>query len=145
MASISIMSFFLAINGGWGSWSSFSSCSRTCGGGNWTRTRECNDPAPSIGGAECSGEASQTENCNTDECPYSCELVVNGERRTSIQVTSTTEDVPITVWGSSSCTLRILAIGGGGGEYSSFVKWILRNYTMHREFPTGAFSLLTLR
>ena len=101
--------------GGWGSWSSFSPCSSTCGGGTRTRTRECKDSAS--GGAECPGEPSETEACNTEECPYphSCKLQVNGAVRTSIQITSTSTTT-ITVWGSSNCTIRILAVGGGGSE-----------------------------
>ena len=120
-----------AINGGWGSWSSFSSCSKTSREGTRTRTRQCNNPAPANGGAQCSGEASQTETCNTEveECP--CSLVVNREWMTSIKLNSTDEDIPITVWGSCSCTLRILLVGGGGGEYSRCVNWILRDFTMH--------------
>ena len=104
----------LESTGGWGSWSSFSPCSSTCGGGTRTRTRECKDS--SNGGAECPGEASQTETCNTEECPYphSCKLQVNGAERTSIKITSTSTTT-ITVWGSSNCSIRILAIGGGGG------------------------------
>ena len=101
--------------GGWGSWSSFSPCSSTCGGGTRTRTRECKDSTD--GGAECPGEPSETEACNTEECPYphSCKLQVNGAERTSIKITSTSTTT-ITVWGSSNCSIRILAVGGGAGE-----------------------------
>ena len=105
----------LESTGGWGSWSSFSPCSSTCGGGTRTRTRECKDSTD--GGAECPGESSETEACNTEECPYphSCKLQVNGAERTSIKITSTSTTT-ITVWGSSNCSIRILAIGGGGSE-----------------------------
>ena len=105
----------LESTGGWGSWSSFSPCSSTCGGGTRTRTRECKDSTD--GGAECPGESSETEACNTEECPYphSCKLQVNGAERTSIKITSTSTTT-ITVWGSSNCSIRILAVGGGGGE-----------------------------
>ena len=44
-----------------------------------------------------------------------CKLQVNGAVRTSIKITSTSTTT-ITVWGSSNCFIRILAIGGGGGE-----------------------------
>ena len=49
------------VNGGWSAWSA---CSATCGGG--TQTRTCNNPAPSGGGANCSGSTSQA--CNTQAC-----------------------------------------------------------------------------
>ena len=55
-----------------------------------------------------------------------CILELNGEVRRSIQLTATTEDVPITVWGSLHCTLRILAIGGGGGWLVNS-KYIIRS------------------
>ena len=55
------------VNGGWSSWSS---CSLSCGGG--TQTRTCTNPAPSGGGAPCSGPSSQS--CNT----HSCIVSVNG-------------------------------------------------------------------
>ena len=45
-----------------------------------------------------------------------CKLQMNGEVKTSFQLTDPEEDIPITVWGSNSCSIRILAIGGGGGE-----------------------------
>ena len=116
VSSISLChSLELESTGGWGSWSSFSPCSSTCGGGTRTRTRECKDSTD--GGAECEGESSQSVTCNTEECPYphSCKLQVNGAVRTSIQITSTSTNT-ITVWGSSNCSIRILAVGGGGGE-----------------------------
>lgn len=51
----------VAIDGGWSPWTA---CSVTCGGG--TQTRTCTNPAPSNGGATCSGSASQA--CNTSSC-----------------------------------------------------------------------------
>ena len=47
-----------------GGWSSFGTCSATCGGG--TQTRTCTNPAPAYGGADCVGSASQS--CNTQAC-----------------------------------------------------------------------------
>jgi len=49
------------VNGGWSSWSS---CSVSCGGG--TQTRTCNNPPPSCNGNSCQGVSSQT--CNTQPC-----------------------------------------------------------------------------
>ena len=50
-----------------------------------------------------------------------CKLQLDGwpyeKVNTSLKLTNPDEDVNITVWGSpNSCTLRILAVGGGGGE-----------------------------
>jgi len=55
------MNFVSAVNGNWSVWSP---CSASCGGG--TQTRTCTNPAPSNGGADCSGANSQA--CNTDAC-----------------------------------------------------------------------------
>ena len=57
-------------DGGWGPWSPYSDCSASCGAGEITRTRFCNNPIPEIGGADCVGEAAETENCESEtQCP----------------------------------------------------------------------------
>ena len=45
-----------------------------------------------------------------------CKLEHDGELKEAIMVTNTTAPVNISVWGSATCTLRVLAVGGGGGE-----------------------------
>ncbi|KAI5643860.1 reprolysin family propeptide domain-containing protein [Phthorimaea operculella] len=57
------------VNGGWGEWSEWSECSRTCGAGVSTQTRDCNNPAPENNGAYCIGDRSRYKVCNTDPCP----------------------------------------------------------------------------
>ncbi|XP_019730092.1 A disintegrin and metalloproteinase with thrombospondin motifs 14 isoform X3 [Hippocampus comes] len=59
-------------DGSWSSWSKFGSCSRTCGGGVRSRTRQCNDPPPAYGGRECPGSDLDYQMCNMEECagPY---------------------------------------------------------------------------
>jgi hypothetical protein len=56
-------------DGNWGSWSTLSSCSLSCGGGTQSRTRLCNHPAPSNGGSVCLGQGSETTACNEQHCP----------------------------------------------------------------------------
>uniref|UniRef100_A0A8C7Q5B2 Thrombospondin 1b n=1 Tax=Oncorhynchus mykiss TaxID=8022 RepID=A0A8C7Q5B2_ONCMY len=57
------------INGNWGPWSLWDTCSATCGGGAQTRKRLCNDPAPKYGGKECQGDSKATQQCNKNACP----------------------------------------------------------------------------
>lgn len=63
--------FFMhsSVNGNWGPWSPWDTCSLTCGGGQQTRKRLCNNPAPQYGGKECVGEAKDTQMCNKNLCP----------------------------------------------------------------------------
>ncbi|XP_045775396.1 A disintegrin and metalloproteinase with thrombospondin motifs 7 [Maniola jurtina] len=56
-------------NGGWGPWSEWSECSRTCGAGVSTQSRECNNPEPLNNGNYCIGDRSRYKVCNTDPCP----------------------------------------------------------------------------
>uniref|UniRef100_A0A3P8WZF9 ADAM metallopeptidase with thrombospondin type 1 motif, 2a n=1 Tax=Cynoglossus semilaevis TaxID=244447 RepID=A0A3P8WZF9_CYNSE len=56
-------------DGGWGTWSSYGSCSRTCGGGVRFRIRRCDNPSPANGGRTCIGNSFEFELCSQDECP----------------------------------------------------------------------------
>ncbi|XP_071362289.1 A disintegrin and metalloproteinase with thrombospondin motifs 2-like [Trachinotus anak] len=56
-------------DGGWGTWSSYGSCSRTCGGGVRFRTRCCDNPAPANGGRTCFGNSYEFQLCSREACP----------------------------------------------------------------------------
>ncbi|XP_071958715.1 coadhesin-like isoform X2 [Antedon mediterranea] len=58
-----------AVHGGWGTWSAWSYCSVTCGGGEQVTTRICNQPLPQYGGHYCIGKGQSTTKCNTQWCP----------------------------------------------------------------------------
>uniref|UniRef100_A0A8C7YED2 Complement component C8 beta chain n=1 Tax=Oryzias sinensis TaxID=183150 RepID=A0A8C7YED2_9TELE len=49
----------IAIDGSWSCWGAWSSC----GGGKKSRTRQCNNPAPSNGGIECWGPQEESTDC----------------------------------------------------------------------------------
>ena len=51
----------------WGPWSTWLSCSKTCGGGIETRSR-IKTKAEQNGG-NCSGSISDSKTCNTQSCP----------------------------------------------------------------------------
>ena len=52
-----------AVDGGWSNWGEWSLCSSTCGQGTRQRTRSCNNPEPSGGGAGCKGDDRQEQQC----------------------------------------------------------------------------------
>ncbi|XP_075691204.1 A disintegrin and metalloproteinase with thrombospondin motifs 13 isoform X2 [Rhinoderma darwinii] len=56
------------VHGVWSSWSGFTFCSRSCGGGVIVRKRQCNNPRPAFGGRKCEGPSLQAEMCNTQVC-----------------------------------------------------------------------------
>ncbi|XP_072176576.1 hemicentin-1-like [Diadema setosum] len=55
------------VDGVWGAFSMWSTCSVSCGGGQQTRTRTC--VGPLYGGMPCEGSAQQTRRCNSELCP----------------------------------------------------------------------------
>ena len=61
----------LLVNGGLTSWSTWTTCTETCGTGTRTRTKTCTNPLPQNGGKDCTGlgDTQQQEDCNTQNCP----------------------------------------------------------------------------
>lgn len=57
-----------SVNGGWASWSEWSTCSRTCGAGVQSAHRDCDNPVPSHRGKYCLGERRRYRICNTSPC-----------------------------------------------------------------------------
>ena len=63
---------YYLVDGGWGKFGNWTDCSATCGGGQRSRTRLCNNPAPQFQGLNCTADGSndtETNGCNLQECP----------------------------------------------------------------------------
>lgn len=58
------------VNGGWGEWSPWSSCSESCGPGTAIRIRRCDSPPPGPGG-KCIGLFFESQLCDEGPCPGS--------------------------------------------------------------------------
>ena len=52
----------------WNQWHEWEQCSKSCGGGITSRTRNIKQYAQ-LGGQECVGDAFQTKECNKQDCP----------------------------------------------------------------------------
>jgi len=56
------------MDGRWGKWGPFGTCSRTCGGGVQLSKRECDNPVPENGGKYCQGVRVKYRSCNISPC-----------------------------------------------------------------------------
>merc|ERR1712113_3489 len=54
---------------GWGAWKAYGPCNKNCGGGSQSRSRSCDSPSPKYGGKTCPGSATQSQSCNSHNCP----------------------------------------------------------------------------
>lgn len=58
------------VNGEWTEWSSFSTCTKTCGyDGNQQRSRSCTNPRPRYDGEDCDGPDYSERSCPNSPCP----------------------------------------------------------------------------
>uniref|UniRef100_A0A665WSW0 Adhesion G protein-coupled receptor B1b n=1 Tax=Echeneis naucrates TaxID=173247 RepID=A0A665WSW0_ECHNA len=60
------------VDGRWHAWSSWGSCSKTCGGGVQQRQRVCEGPF--FGGEPCPGDKGEQRRCNEKRCPEPHEI-----------------------------------------------------------------------
>uniref|UniRef100_A0A3P8V8E3 SCO-spondin n=1 Tax=Cynoglossus semilaevis TaxID=244447 RepID=A0A3P8V8E3_CYNSE len=56
-------------DGGWGQWSNWTECTKSCGGGIQSRRRHCDSPSPEGEGNYCEGLGTEVITCNTNHCP----------------------------------------------------------------------------
>jgi len=58
----------ITVDGGWTDWTDWSSCSVSCGDGERIRTRNCSNPTPLDGGADCTGNNTDWQSCHQQGC-----------------------------------------------------------------------------
>ena len=59
------------VNGSWGEWEQWEDCTASCDGGEQSRIRVCDSPAPAFGGTNCTDDgssSSETQPCNENNC-----------------------------------------------------------------------------
>ena len=63
------------VNGNWGAWQDWNSCSVTCGSGSRSRYQECNNLELAHGGSDCQGNDTeiQMDSCSIKLCPVASE------------------------------------------------------------------------
>ena len=67
-SALTTVPFLYLVDGVWGSWSKFSSCSKSCGNGTSTRNRSCEYSPTAPRGKPCPGDATEINFCNTIAC-----------------------------------------------------------------------------
>ncbi|CAC5374593.1 Coadhesin,Thrombospondin-1,Adhesion G protein-coupled receptor B1,Mucin-like protein,Hemicentin-1,Thrombospondin-2 [Mytilus coruscus] len=63
------VSIYCIVYGGWTDFGPWGVCSKTCGGGQQSRTRTCTNPSPAYGGEECQGSSQEIISCQEQHCP----------------------------------------------------------------------------
>ncbi|XP_035650839.1 adhesion G protein-coupled receptor B1-like [Oncorhynchus keta] len=119
------------VDGRWLSWSSWGSCSKTCGGGSQQRQRMCEGPY--FSGETCPGERGELRRCNEKRCPEPheiCQEETDGDvvwKRTPAgdmaAVTCPTDSTGMIL---RRCTLG--AVGLAYWENPTHIKCISKNY-----------------
>ncbi|XP_056000851.1 hemicentin-1-like [Ostrea edulis] len=148
------------VNGKWilfGSFTKWTPCNVTCGGGITTRqqVRSCTNPSPVHGGKQCSGSKINMERraCNSKPCPVngkwtdfgaftywtSCNVTCGGGTTTRKQVRTCTNPTPAHGGTQCSgpsvkvekkdCNLNPCPVNGKWTLFGSFTKWTPCNVT----------------
>ncbi|XP_059154874.1 sushi, von Willebrand factor type A, EGF and pentraxin domain-containing protein 1-like [Physella acuta] len=121
------------VNGEWGSWSQWSSCSVTCGSGVKSRLRYCDSPMPENGGDFCKGSQAETEICNTgcEDCKWNewtqwtCDVTCgSGTATRTRSVASVAVNGGLSCQGpkvnTKLCKLAVCPVDGGFGEWGEW-------------------------
>ena len=64
-----VLTIYFQVDGGWTEFVASGTCSKSCGGGHQTFTRNCTNPSPAHCGKPCEGNSTKVEECNGHGCP----------------------------------------------------------------------------
>uniref|UniRef100_H3DJM8 Adhesion G protein-coupled receptor B1 n=1 Tax=Tetraodon nigroviridis TaxID=99883 RepID=H3DJM8_TETNG len=119
------------VDGRWHAWSSWGSCSKTCGGGVQQRQRVCEGPF--FGGEPCPGEKGEQKRCNERRCPEPHEICAEQNTGEAVwRKTPAGDEAAVACPSDASglilrrCTLD--AVGLASWENPTYVKCVSKNY-----------------
>ena len=69
----------------WSAWEEWSSCSKTCDGGEKERHRTCTNPKPELPGRNCNGRSWEEQYCNQDACPVTSKSSITAPSEVKIK------------------------------------------------------------
>ncbi|CAL8372851.1 unnamed protein product [Boreogadus saida] len=129
------------VDGRWQSWTTWASCSKSCGGGIQQRQRMCEGPL--FGGVPCPGVTEEKKRCNERRCPEPHEICPEEMTGEVIWKRTPAGDISAVTCPSDAsglilrrCTLD--AVGLAYWESPTHIKCISENYktiqTMAQEF-----------
>ena len=93
--------YCVIVDGNWGAWGDWASCTVTCDGGSKMRSRTCDSPSP-MGGDHCDVDGSQAEettNCADEACPTATTTTTSTSTESTTPSTTSTESTTPTTTG----------------------------------------------
>uniref|UniRef100_A0A673BBA9 Adhesion G protein-coupled receptor B1b n=1 Tax=Sphaeramia orbicularis TaxID=375764 RepID=A0A673BBA9_9TELE len=119
------------VDGRWHAWSTWGSCSKTCGGGIQQRQRVCEGPF--FGGESCIGEKAEQKRCNEKRCPEPHEICPEQNTGDVVWRQTPAGDMAFAACPADAsglivrrCTLD--AVGLASWENPSYIKCVSKNY-----------------
>ncbi|KAL4216700.1 hypothetical protein ACF0H5_024423 [Mactra antiquata] len=118
------------VDGSWSNWNDWTMCTVSCNNGTRSRTRSCDNPAPTTGGLDCNGNSTEIENCNVFKCPEwsewfygNCQVTCGNGNVTRIRHCSSGVDQdcgPQNPVETISCNEGPCPVDGGWGDWTTW-------------------------
>ncbi|XP_057684686.1 adhesion G protein-coupled receptor B1-like isoform X3 [Corythoichthys intestinalis] len=133
------------VDGRWNAWSSWGSCSKTCGGGIQQRQRACEGPY--FGGVPCPGERGEQKRCNEKRCPEPHEICPEENAGDVVWKKTPAGDMaavscPADTAGLILRRCSLNAVGLATWENPTYIKCVSKNYEniqiLSRDYITKA-------